>query len=99
MEKANGTKTGVYTGCMTDDYKQITSHDIDHAPKYAVLGTTMSMLANRLSWFFNFHGPSVSLDSACSSSLMALDMACQGLRNKDSDMVSLLPALAAVSTQ
>ncbi|GAB1210879.1 hypothetical protein APSETT445_009679 [Aspergillus pseudonomiae] len=86
MDKANGTKTGVYTGCMTDDYKQITSHDIDHLPKHAVLGTTMSMLANRLSWFFNFHGPSVSLDSACSSSLMALDMACQALRNKDSDM-------------
>ncbi|KNG88668.1 polyketide synthase [Aspergillus nomiae NRRL 13137] len=86
IEKASGTKTGVYTGCMTDDYKRITSHDLDLTPKYAVLGTTMSMLANRLSWFLNLHGPSVSLDSACSSSLMALDMACQGLRNKDSDM-------------
>ena len=47
------------------------------------------MLANRLSWFYNLSGPSMNLDSACSSSLMALDMACRSLRDGDADMVDI----------
>ena len=47
----------------------------------------MAMLANRVSWFFDLKGPSLNLDSACSSSMMALDLACQGLWNHNSSMV------------
>ncbi|KAF2191590.1 thiolase-like protein, partial [Zopfia rhizophila CBS 207.26] len=43
-------------------------------------------LANRLCWFFNLTGPSANIDLACSSSMIALDMSCQGLRNKGSNM-------------
>ena len=89
MEHAYASKTGVYTGSMADDYKFIISKDIDDMPKYAATGTGAAMLANRLSWFYNFRGPSITMDSACSSSLMAFDIACQGLRNRDSDMVGL----------
>lgn len=87
LSKASGTKTGVYTGSMADDYRFTSLKDPEDLPKYAVTGTAMSLLANRLSWFFNLGGPSINLDSACSSSLMALDIACQGLRNGDSSMV------------
>lgn len=87
MEQAYGTRTAVYSGSMADDYKHLIIHDAENMPKYAATGVCMNMVANRLSWFFNFHGPSVNLDSACSSSLMALDLACQGLRSRDSDMV------------
>ncbi|KAL9059556.1 MAG: hypothetical protein Q9206_001431, partial [Seirophora lacunosa] len=73
-------------GSMTDDYKSIITKDVDEMPKYTATGVSMNMVANRLSWFFHFTGPSVNLDSACSSSLMALDIACQGLRNRDSSM-------------
>lgn len=62
--------------------------DLEMLPKYAVTGLAMSLLANRLSWFFNLSGPSVNVDSACSSSMMAFDLACQGLRNRDSTMVN-----------
>ncbi|KAM3158720.1 hypothetical protein ABEW05_000751 [Botrytis cinerea] len=86
LSKASGTKTGVYTGSMADDYRFTSLKDPEDLPKYAVTGTAMSLLANRLSWFFNLGGPSINLDSACSSSLMALDIACQGLRNGDSSM-------------
>ncbi|KAF7953322.1 hypothetical protein EAE96_006533 [Botrytis aclada] len=86
LSGASGTKTGVYTGSMADDYRFTSLKDPEDLPKYAVTGTAMSLLANRLSWFFNFSGPSINLDSACSSSLMALDIACQGLRNGDSSM-------------
>lgn len=88
MEKAYGSSTGIYSGSMTDDYKSIITKDVDDMPKYTATGVSMNMVANRLSWFFNFTGPSVNLDSACSSSLMALDIACQGLRNGDASMVS-----------
>lgn len=89
LKKAFGTKTGVYTGSMSPDYQIVSMKDVEELPKYAATGCSTNMLANRISWFFNFLGPSVNLDSACSSSLMALDIACQGLRSKDSSMVSL----------
>ena len=87
MESVYGSKTGVYTGSMADDYQHLVTKDADDLPKYAATGMAANMIANRLSWFFNFIGPSVNMDSACSSSLMALDFAVQGLRNGDSDMV------------
>lgn len=87
MESVYGSKTGVYSGSMTDDYKSLITKDVEEIPKYSATGVSMNMIANRLSWFFNFTGPSVNLDSACSSSLMALDVACQGLRTRDSSMV------------
>lgn len=90
MESAYGSNTGIYSGSMTDDYKSIITKSVDEMPKYTATGVSMNMVANRLSWFFHFTGPSVNLDSACSSSLMALDIACQGLRNRDSSMVCLL---------
>ncbi|GKZ24448.1 type I Iterative Polyketide synthase (PKS) [Aspergillus brasiliensis] len=86
MEAVTGTQTAVFNGCMADDYRHIIAHDPDVIPKYTAVGSTACMLANRLSWFFDFRGPSVNLDSACSSSLMALDLACQSLRNGDSNM-------------
>lgn len=88
MEKSFGSKTGVYAGSMGNDYQAISMKDEEDLPSYAATGVSASMLANRLSWFFNFTGPSVSLDTACSSSLTALDLACQGLRTGESSMVS-----------
>ena len=87
MEKASGTKTSVHTGAFTDDYKFILLKDHIMLPTYAATGSAMSMLAARLSWFFNFTGPCVNLDSACSSSMMAFDLSCQGLRNREANMV------------
>ena len=63
--------------------------DPEQGSNYAAAGISFAMLANRLSWFYNLAGPSINLDSACSSSLIALDLACQGLRNGDTDMVRL----------
>ncbi|KAI1745439.1 BcPKS1, polyketide synthase [Xylaria scruposa] len=86
IENVSGSQTGVYSGCMTYDYKDITTRDLEDFPKYAATGITSNMLANRVSWFYNLLGPSITLDSACSSSLMAFDIACQGLRNGDCSM-------------
>lgn len=87
LKKVFDSKTSVYTGCFSDDYKSIVFKDPELLPKYAGTGLAVSMLAARLSWFFNLTGPCVNIDSACSSSMMAFDLACQGLRNGDSNMV------------
>ena len=87
MQKAAATQTGVYTGAFADDFKLMTLRDLETLPKYAITGEALSLLANRISWFFNPRGPSMNIDTACSSSMVALDLACQGLRNRDSRMV------------
>ena len=46
------------------------------------------MLANRLSWFYDFSGPSMTVDTACSGGLVALHLACQELLAGSVDMVS-----------
>lgn len=60
--------------------------DIETTADYDTVGIGMYMLANRVSWFFNFRGPSMNIDTACSSSLVALDLACQGLLNEETEM-------------
>ena len=56
-------------------------------PKYCATGTEAAILANRISWFFDLHGVSANIDSACSASLTAIDHACSTLRNGDAEMV------------
>ena len=73
---------------MADDYSQIMYIDPDTTPRTAATGTTRAMLANRVSWYFNLLGPSLHIDTACSGSMVALDLACSSLRNGDSSMVS-----------
>ena len=55
--------------------------------KYKASGTALTMLANRLSWFYGLEGPSIALDTACSSSLTALHLACQSIRSGEATMV------------
>lgn len=87
LEEVSGSKTSVYTGCFTTDYMLQLSKDPQYIPTYAATGVAASLLANRISWFFNLKGASVNLDSACSSSGMALDWACSGLRDRSCNMV------------
>jgi acyl transferase domain-containing protein len=88
LKEAAGSRTGVYTGSFADDYKLMTLRDPEAIPKHAVSGGSLTMLAARLSWFFDLKGPCVNLDTACSSSMIALDQACQALRNGECSMVS-----------
>uniref|UniRef100_A0A8C4RWS8 Reducing polyketide synthase PKS1-like n=1 Tax=Erpetoichthys calabaricus TaxID=27687 RepID=A0A8C4RWS8_ERPCA len=76
MEKASGTSTGVFIGLMNRDYEMILNNVASTINHYNGTGTAMSIAANRISYCFNFTGPSFSIDSACSSSLVALHYAC-----------------------
>ncbi|KAK7729951.1 Type I Iterative PKS [Diaporthe eres] len=80
------SQTGVYVGCFAYDYNDIIVKDLDLPSKYAATGTVASMLSNRVSWFFDFRGPSITVDTACSSSLVAAHEACMSLKLREIDM-------------
>ena len=72
---------GVYVGVMWGHYELI-----DVAAEQLRFGSpaaSFSSIANRVSYFMNFSGPSLALDSMCSSSLTAIHIACQSIRNGD----------------
>jgi acyl transferase domain-containing protein len=63
--------------------------DQEDLPLYYGIGTGTAILSNRISWFFDLRGPSISIDTACSSALVALHLGCQSLRTGESKTVSL----------
>jgi acyl transferase domain-containing protein len=87
IEEAQGSLTSVHVGCFTDDYSHVAFKDVDQISKYSATGTSATMLSNRISWFFDLKGMAVTVDSACSSSMVALDLACQGLWSHAASMV------------
>ncbi|KAF2228301.1 hypothetical protein BDZ85DRAFT_210823 [Elsinoe ampelina] len=79
MESLAGSDTGVYVGSMNGDYEFLSLRDFDTVPMYHATGVSRSIMANRISYFFDWHGPSLALDTACSSSLYAVHLAAQAL--------------------
>ncbi len=90
VEKLKGSATAVFGASMWSDYLGLYSKDIDNLPRMAVSGTAPSILPNRLSWYFDLHGPSIHIDTACSSSMVAMDLACQTLCNGSATAVSVM---------
>ena len=86
-ESMVGSRTCVYVGTSSRDYEALLLRDPESPAKYIGTGIGTSMLANRVSWFYDLKGSSVALDTACSSSLTALHLACQNLRSHDATMV------------
>ncbi|KAI3337233.1 polyketide synthase [Xylariaceae sp. AK1471] len=86
LEAAAGTQTGVYVGCFSSDYRSIMEKDLDQDLKYAATGNVVSMLSNRVSWFYDLRGPSLTIDTACSSSLVAMHQACNSLKLGETSM-------------
>ncbi|KAL8383428.1 hypothetical protein RB595_006943 [Gaeumannomyces hyphopodioides] len=80
IEGMKGSGTAVYVGLMYTDWEAVQFRDLQHVPTYLATGSARSIVSNRISYFFDWHGPSVTVDTACSSSLVAVDQAVQALR-------------------
>ncbi|KTF89225.1 hypothetical protein cypCar_00017226 [Cyprinus carpio] len=80
-----GSKTGVYIGVSGSEAGEAFSKDPEELLGYSMTGCQRAMFANRLSYFFDFNGPSTAIDTACSSSLLALENAFNAIRNGQCD--------------
>ncbi|MEU5582777.1 amino acid adenylation domain-containing protein [Streptomyces huasconensis] len=78
-------RTGVFVGLMYGHYQL---YGVDEALRGTGAATSSSYasVANRVSYFFDFDGPSIALDTMCSSSLTALHLACRAIRDGDCDV-------------
>ncbi|KAI2933105.1 hypothetical protein CBS147320_1624 [Aspergillus niger] len=86
VERAAGSATSVYVGALGVEYNRFFEFDEEVQATYKATGNSGAILANRLSWFYDLRGPSMTIETACSSSLIGLHLACQSLRSKESRM-------------
>lgn len=86
LEEISGSQTSVFCGSFSNDYNAMITKDLESYPKYTAIGTGNSILANRISFFYNLHGASATVDTACSSSLVCFHMGNQSLRTNESDV-------------
>lgn len=81
-----GKEVGVFIGISGNDYANDLYATSNVGDIYGVTGNSHAIASNRLSYFYNFLGPSISIDTACSSSLVAAHYACMSLANNDCNM-------------
>ena len=73
-----GSSTGVFVGIATNDYAVLQLDDYTRIDAHYGTGNAASIAANRLSYLLDLHGPSLALDTACASSLVAVYQASSG---------------------
>ncbi|MGB0468442.1 MAG: SDR family NAD(P)-dependent oxidoreductase [Pontibacterium sp.] len=73
------TNCGVYIGISSLDYSYRICDDLSAINSSTATGNTSSIASNRVSYSFDLQGPSISMDTACSSSMVAFHQACQSI--------------------
>ncbi|HDR8161562.1 TPA: SDR family NAD(P)-dependent oxidoreductase [Bacillus cereus] len=84
-ERLASNRVGVFVGVMYGDYQLYGAEETLRGNRTS-LNSSYSSIANRVSYFFNLNGPSVALDTMCSSSLTAVHLACQSLNSGESEV-------------
>jgi polyketide synthase PksN len=83
IQEQHENKVGVYIGAMYQQYQALASDPV----KESILSlSSYSAIANRVSYFFDFYGPSMAIDTMCSSSLIAIQLACDSLLKGECQM-------------
>jgi acyl transferase domain-containing protein/NADPH:quinone reductase-like Zn-dependent oxidoreductase/surfactin synthase thioesterase subunit len=87
LEKVSGSRTSVFMGSFMYDYlcMQTSSLQRDRISPHTAMGNSTTSIANRLSHRLDLRGPSVTLDTACSASLVAIHLACRSIWNGEAD--------------
>lgn len=85
VDRLNKTRTGIYIGASSSDYSQTFVGDPSRIDAPFMLGNTLSIISNRISYLFDLQGPCYTVDTACSSSLFALDQARRALEAGEID--------------
>ncbi|KAI3390425.1 hypothetical protein diail_9721, partial [Diaporthe ilicicola] len=85
LETVASRRTGCFVGTFTQDFLHMATKEPDFRPLYTAVGVDVGMLANRISYLYDLRGPSLTVNTACSSTMYALHLACQALRSGDCD--------------
>ncbi|GEM29397.1 hypothetical protein NN3_04040 [Nocardia neocaledoniensis NBRC 108232] len=89
-----GSPVGMFIGSSTSDFQMLAALALGNADPnvpasaegYAIMGSSNGIIANRVSYFYDFRGPSVTVDTACSSTLVAVHQAVRALRDGEADV-------------
>ena len=82
----SGSQTGVFIGIGNYDFGVLVSKDVNQIGAYDGTGVTLGVAANRVSYVLNLRGPSLAVETSCSSSLVAIHLACRSLNSAESDL-------------
>ncbi|KNG83279.1 putative polyketide synthase [Aspergillus nomiae NRRL 13137] len=74
-----GKNIGCYVGTFGEDWLSLSTKEYQHIDRYYALGTGGFALSNRISYVYDFKGPSMTIQTGCSASLVGLHEACQAL--------------------
>src|SRR5580693_8178728 len=81
-----GSRTGVFAGTSSPDYPSVLAMSAENSEGYVLTGNIPSVVSGRVAYVLGLEGPAVSVDTACSSALVALHLACQALRSGECDL-------------
>ncbi|MEU5071977.1 beta-ketoacyl synthase N-terminal-like domain-containing protein, partial [Streptomyces asoensis] len=80
-----GQRSGVFVGVIADDYATLSARlGADALGPHSLTGLHRSMIANRVSYVLGLRGPSMTVDTGQSSSLVSVHLACESLRTGES---------------
>ncbi len=85
LETTEDLRCGIYLGYGGSDYAQL--FDKTQAPAQAFWGNSASIIPARIAYYLNLKGPAVTVDTACSGSLVAMHLGCQSLWTGETDLV------------
>ena len=80
------SNTLVFTGCFSKDYHEVQVRDPELLSN-STSGVGTAMLSNRISHFYDLQWASISIDTGCSGSMVALHQACRSICSGDSDIL------------
>ncbi|WP_157868859.1 type I polyketide synthase, partial [Streptomyces atriruber] len=87
-DRLRGSRTGVFVGVSSDDYAGLAARAETQGPggAHEFTGRHRAVIANRVSWHLGLRGPSLAVDAAQASSLVAVHLACESIRSGDADL-------------
>jgi len=86
IEDVTGSNMAVCAGTCFRDFHDSHLRDPSTLSRFYLTGNGMAMISNRVSHFFDLKGPSIAVDTGCSTTLTLLHLACQSLRTGDAEM-------------
>ncbi|KAH8688630.1 putative polyketide synthase [Talaromyces proteolyticus] len=99
IDGISGSSTGCFVASFTVDYEDMQKREPEHRPPSVITGIGRAILSNRISHYFNLKGPSMSIDTGCSGSLVAVDAACRYISSGDINMAIVAAANVFLSPE